>query len=557
MSESTHRMDPTFYRSAAEAVAAPTRDSWPTSSRSTGPAEQPDALTVVDVDEASTTTGSVVGWADLPTRGDELHHFGWNACSQRAHARGPRHGRRRPAAALPAAARAAQLATSTSTTPSPTRARRGCTRRSRPQELAEQGRLLAPAHPALRPGRRLPDLPRRRRRRRRAGRHRAARPHHVRRAARLGDRPRAAVPGLRRLVAPQPEHADHQRVGHPVDDRGRHGARAAARPEVRPPAALLGPRRGPAPADASTSAPSTRWCWSCGPSHDPEATWGFVGVVVSTEDLSASVWRWHRDGDRRGRSDKVITIPAEPADPADLPPALQPFGAVPPLVTDIDLSVDDRMLYVSCWGTGELKQYDVSDPAHPREVGSVHLGGIVRRTAHPAAPGRAAGRRPADGRGQPRRPPRLRHQLALRRLGRPVLSRTASAPGWRRSTPTRRRRDDASTSGSSRTATTSAACARTRCGCRAATPRRTRTATADPWRSVTRSLGAAGSTVISRRASRPTPDRLSTRAGAAGQRGLREPRGAARPHVIRMISAAAAGGAWSRRPQDAAGRVRP
>src|SRR6185436_2762118 len=81
-----------------------------------------------------------------------------------------------------------------------------------------------------------------------------------------------------------------------------------------------------------------------------------------------------------------ITIPAEPADPDDLPPALKPFGAVPPLVTDIDLSVDDQMLYVSCWGTGELKQFDVSDPAHPREVGSIHLGGVVRKTPHPAAP---------------------------------------------------------------------------------------------------------------------------------------------------------------------------
>jgi selenium-binding protein 1 len=121
------------------------------------------------------------------------------------------------------------------------------------------------------------------------------------------------------------------------------------------------------------------------PSHDPEATWGFVGVVVSTADLSASVWRWHREGSD-WKVDKVITIPAEPADTADLPPALQPFGAVPPLVSDIDLSVDDQMLYVSCWGTGELKQFDVSDPARPREVGSVHLGGIVRRTPHPAAP---------------------------------------------------------------------------------------------------------------------------------------------------------------------------
>lgn len=121
------------------------------------------------------------------------------------------------------------------------------------------------------------------------------------------------------------------------------------------------------------------------PSHDPEATWGFVGVVVSTEDLSASVWRWHRDGDV-WKADKVITIPAEPADEGELPPALKPFGAVPPLVTDINLSVDDRYLYVSCWGTGELKQYDVGDPERPRQTGSVRLGGITGRAPHPSSP---------------------------------------------------------------------------------------------------------------------------------------------------------------------------
>jgi methanethiol oxidase len=59
---------------------------------------------------------------------------------------------------------------------------------------------------------------------------------------------------------------------------------------------------------------------------------------------------------------------------------------VPPLVSDIALSVDDRFLYVSCWGTGELRQYDVRDPLHPKQSGSVHLGGIVRRAAHPSAP---------------------------------------------------------------------------------------------------------------------------------------------------------------------------
>jgi methanethiol oxidase len=37
-------------------------------------------------------------------------------------------------------------------------------------------------------------------------------------------------------------------------------------------------------------------------------------------------------------------------------------------------------------GHGELKQYDVADPFHPRETGSVRLGGIVGRQPHPAAP---------------------------------------------------------------------------------------------------------------------------------------------------------------------------
>ena len=78
---------------------------------------------------------------------------------------------------------------------------------------------------------------------------------------------------------------------------------------------------------------------------------------------------------------------AQPASPDDMPPLLQGFKAVPPLVTDINLSVDDRFLYVSCFGTGELKQFDVSDPFNPIETGSVRLGGIVRRQAHPARPG--------------------------------------------------------------------------------------------------------------------------------------------------------------------------
>jgi selenium-binding protein 1 len=168
------------------------------------------------------------------------------------------------------------------------------------------------------------------------------------------------------------------------------------------------------------------------PARDPRKAYGFVGVVISLEDLSASVWLWYKEGGQAdGRTDggngdlsrrsgdkvgrrgkdadtdvyasrsaggtattggwkvkKVIEIPAEPADPADLPPLLQGFKAVPPLITDINLSLDDRQLYVSCWGTGELRQYDVSDPFNPRLTATTQIGGIVRRAAHPANPGK-------------------------------------------------------------------------------------------------------------------------------------------------------------------------
>jgi methanethiol oxidase len=111
------------------------------------------------------------------------------------------------------------------------------------------------------------------------------------------------------------------------------------------------------------------------PAHNPQESYGFVGVVTSLKDLSASIWMWHCEGANKSggwRIRKVIEIPAEPAAADSLPPLLKGFGAVPPLVTDINLSLDDRFLYVSCFGTGELKQFDVSDPFNPIETGSVN-----------------------------------------------------------------------------------------------------------------------------------------------------------------------------------------
>jgi selenium-binding protein 1 len=128
------------------------------------------------------------------------------------------------------------------------------------------------------------------------------------------------------------------------------------------------------------------------PAHDPTKTYGFVGVVTSLKDLSASIWVWYREG-TNGKGGwnvrKIIEIPAQPASAEKLPPLLAGFGAVPPLVTDINLSLDDRFLYVSCWATGELRQYDVSDPFKPVHTGTVKIGGIVERAPHPKDPKRA------------------------------------------------------------------------------------------------------------------------------------------------------------------------
>ncbi|WP_255611917.1 selenium-binding family protein [Marinobacterium arenosum] len=126
------------------------------------------------------------------------------------------------------------------------------------------------------------------------------------------------------------------------------------------------------------------------PAHDPSRTYGFAGVVVSTEDLTASIWTWYKENGQ-WKMKKIVTIPPVPADEADLPPLLKGFKAVPPLITDIDLSLDDKYLYVACWGTGELHQYDVSDPFKPALTGKVEIGGIVARKGHAKSNGALLG----------------------------------------------------------------------------------------------------------------------------------------------------------------------
>jgi len=108
---------------------------------------------------------------------------------------------------------------------------------------------------------------------------------------------------------------------------------------------------------------------------------------MSLENLSSSIWTWYKEGDKWAVN-KVIEISAEPTTEDQLPPFLKGFKAVPPLVTDIDLSMDDKYLYVACWGTGDLQQYDVSEPFNPKLISKVRIGGVVSKAAHPNAKNR-------------------------------------------------------------------------------------------------------------------------------------------------------------------------
>src|SRR5215831_7679920 len=73
--------DPTFYPSPRLAMQAPPEKLAYVAVFNPKNDGRTDAMTVVDVAPDSPTYGKLVGKVDMPKGGDELHHFGWNACS--------------------------------------------------------------------------------------------------------------------------------------------------------------------------------------------------------------------------------------------------------------------------------------------------------------------------------------------------------------------------------------------------------------------------------------------------------------------------------------------
>ncbi|ABK74613.1 selenium-binding protein SBP56-related protein [Mycolicibacterium smegmatis] len=374
--------DPTFYRSPGHAVAADSEQlAYVVAFDPTG--RKLDALAAVDCEPGSPDFGKVVGWTELPIAGGELHHFGWSACSSALchDGHGGNHGAlERRYLLVPGLRSSATYVLDT-----------------KPD----------PRHPMITHTIDATEL---------AAKAGYSRPHTVHCGpdgifmSALGGANGADGPGGVALI----DHNTFEVIGPWEIDRGpqlfaydvwwhrdfdtvitSEWAAPSMIEDGLDPADLLGHRFGHHVDFWSMSERKLTQRVDLGeqhqmvlelrPAHHPSHPWGFVNSVISTEDLSASVWLWHKDGEQWA-VDEVINIPAEPADADELPPLLRSFAAAPPLVSDIDLSVDDRWLYVSCWGTGELKQFDVSDPFHPRETASVRLGGMVRHEPHPAAP---------------------------------------------------------------------------------------------------------------------------------------------------------------------------
>jgi methanethiol oxidase len=72
--------DSTFYPSPRMAMKAPAERLAYVASFD--PARKvPDEIAVVDIEKNSRTYSQIIGKVSMPHPGDELHHFGWNACS--------------------------------------------------------------------------------------------------------------------------------------------------------------------------------------------------------------------------------------------------------------------------------------------------------------------------------------------------------------------------------------------------------------------------------------------------------------------------------------------
>ena len=240
---------------------------------------KPDYLATVDVDPASKTYAQVVHRLAMPNVGDELHHFGWNACSSC-------HGD-------PTKKRRYLIVPGLAFEPHPHRrhgrsARAEAAQGDRARGDRREDRPLGAAHRAL-PGRRPIMISM-------LGDARGNGPggflllDEIRDRRPLGEERRGHEVQLRLLVSAAAQRDGQQRMGRAEHVPPGLQARRREGRQVRP-ALSSGIGRSARSRRRSTWATSGMIPLEVRFHHDPDSTHGFVGAA-----LSSTIWHWHPRG---------------------------------------------------------------------------------------------------------------------------------------------------------------------------------------------------------------------------------------------------------------------
>ncbi|MFB6156355.1 MAG: selenium-binding protein SBP56-related protein [Haloferacaceae archaeon] len=311
--------------------------------------DAPDFLAVVDVDPDSETYAEVIDRVEMPNRGDELHHFGWNACSSSCHVG----GLERRHLVVPGQRSSRLHVVDTKERRSPE-----LTEVIEPEEVFEHDLSAPHTVHCIPDGQILISM--------------------------LGDADGSTPGGFLELneefeVEGRWDPPGEIEFNYDFWYQPRHDVMVStewAAPETYYPGFDM------ADVEAGKYGHSLHfWNWSEGEVeqtidlgeegllplevrflHTPEHAHGYVGAT-----LASNVFHFHREGGEYV-AEKVIDFEAREHPDWDMP--------APALPTDILISMDDRYLFGSNWLHGEVFMYDISDPANPREADTLSIGGL-------------------------------------------------------------------------------------------------------------------------------------------------------------------------------------
>jgi selenium-binding protein 1 len=99
--------------------------------------------------------------------------------------------------------------------------------------------------------------------------------------------------------------------------------------------------------------------------HNPDSDHGYVAC-----GLGSSLFHFYKNDAGKWTADRVVK-----ADSLQVEGWLLP--EMPAVFTDFLISMDDRFIYLAAWVHGYIQQYDITDRFHPKLVGQVYIAGSL------------------------------------------------------------------------------------------------------------------------------------------------------------------------------------